>query len=279
MSRFEESMATAVNDLLVHKIALEGDMEAKEKEQKNLEAYQSRLSDQKTIVDQNRAEKNALLQKTKNQESSYKSILAEKERLKAAFEKDILNYESQIKIALDPNAFPTSGSGVLAWPLDTVHITQYFGTTAFSLSGAYNGSGHNGLDMGTPVGTPVKAVLSGTVQGTGNTDAYPGCYSYGKWVLIKHYNGLSTLYAHFSLIKVSAGQTVTTGDIIGYSGNTGYSTGPHLHFGVYASQGVQIVKMGDIKKVTNCGGASVPVASLNAYMNPLDYMIDASKYR
>ena len=86
------------------------------------------------------------------------------------------------------------------------------------------------------------------IVGTGNTDEPRGCYSYGKWILIKHENGLSTLYAHLSLIKVNAGETVNTGDIIGYSGNTGYSTGPHLHLTVYATQGVKIVRLGDIKR-------------------------------
>ncbi|NTV44178.1 MAG: peptidoglycan DD-metalloendopeptidase family protein [Candidatus Yonathbacteria bacterium] len=277
--RFEETMNGAVNELATYKSSLETDKVAKEAEQRKLTQYQTKLADQKTIADQNRAEKNTLLQKTKNQESSYKTMLAEKERLKAEFEKDILTYESQMKVALDPNTFPTSGSGVLAWPLDKVVITQFFGNTPFAKSGAYNGSGHNGIDLGISVGTPVKASLSGTVQGSGNTDAYPGCYSFGKWILVKHHNGLSTLYAHLSLIKVSAGQAVTTGDIIGYSGNTGYSTGPHLHYAVYASQGVQIVKMGDIKKTTNCAGASVPVASLNAYLNPLDYLADGNSYR
>jgi murein DD-endopeptidase MepM/ murein hydrolase activator NlpD len=106
----------------------------------------------------------------------------------------------------------------------------------------------------------------------GNTDAVKGCYSYGKFVLIKHNNGLSTLYAHLSFASVKKGDTVITSDVIGYSGNTGYSTGPHLHFTVYASQGVQIVRYGDYKAKTNCADANIPVAPLNAYLNPIDYL-------
>jgi len=111
------------------------------------------------------------------------------------------------------------------------------------------------------------------VKAVGNTDKVRGCYSYGKYVLVKHNNGLSTLYAHLSFIKVNKGDTVITGDTVGYSGNTGYSTGPHLHFAVYASQGVRIVRYGDyVKGKTNCGNAYIPVAPLNAYLNPLDYL-------
>jgi murein DD-endopeptidase MepM/ murein hydrolase activator NlpD len=151
-------------------------------------------------------------------------------------------------------------------------ITQYFGNTAFAQSGAYNGKGHNGIDCGIPTGTKVLATLGGTVIETGNTDAVPGCLSYGKWILIEHGNGLSSLYGHLSSVNVSTGQTVSTGQLIGHSGNTGYSTGPHLHFTVFASKGVQVVRLGDVKSITSCGAARVPVAGFEAYINPIDYL-------
>ena len=80
----------------------------------------------------------------------------------------------------------------------------------------------------------MQAALSGTVVGSGNMDTAGGgrCRAYGKWVMIKHANGLSTLYAHLSLIAVTTGQELLTGQVLGYSGNTGATTGPHLHFEV-----------------------------------------------
>ena len=83
---------------------------------------------------------------------------------------------------------------------------------------AYNGQGHDGVDFGAAIGTPVYAALDGVVEGTGNTDLVCPGASFGKWIFIQHANGLSTMYAHLSLIKVSQGQTVRTGDIIGYTG-------------------------------------------------------------
>ncbi len=107
------------------------------------------------------------------------------------------------------------------------------------------------------------------VRGVGDTDLVCRGASYGKWILVEHPNGLSTLYAHLSLIKVSTGQQVLLGEIIGYSGNTGYSTGPHLHFTVYATQGVQIAQ----RKSAVCGGSyTMPIADLKAYLNPMSYL-------
>ena len=166
---------------------------------------------------------------------------------------------------------PSTGSGVLAWPVDSVKITQFFGKTSFSTQNpqVYNGKGHNGIDLRASVGTPIKAALAGTVEGVGDTDTVCPRASYGKWVLIRHANGLSTLYAHLSLIRVGPGQSVSTREIVGYGGNTGYSTGPHLHFTVYATQGVKITAL----KSRACRGTyTIPVADLKAYLNPLSYL-------
>jgi murein DD-endopeptidase MepM/ murein hydrolase activator NlpD len=111
--------------------------------------------------------------------------------------------------------------------------------------------------------------MSGTVIGVENTDLYPGCYSYGKWIMVKHADGLSTLYGHLSLQSVRVGQTVATGELLGYSGNTGYTTGPHLHFGVYATAGVVIKKF---TTSLHCQGATIPIADFSAYLNPMSYL-------
>ncbi len=270
--RFQKSMSDTVKELEILKETLENKKTEVEQEQTNLVSYKSKLSDQKSIADNQRYKKNNLLKETKSQEAEYEKILAEKKKLREKFERELNALESELRIAIDPSTLPPVGKGILRWPLDSIYVTQYFGNTKFAKSGAYSGSGHNGIDFRASVGTPVRTALSGTVIETGDTDQYSGCYSYGKWALVKHNNGLSTLYAHLSLTKVSAGQTVVTGDVIGYSGNTGYSTGPHLHFTVYASQGVQVVRLGDRKRITNCANARIPIASLNAYMNPLDYL-------
>lgn len=89
--------------------------------------------------------------------------------------------------------------------------------------------GYNGVDYGMPVGTPIYAAASGVVI-ISRTSGYNG--GYGLYVAIQHPNGTQTVYGHLSNVVVSVGQTVKQGQIIGNSGNTGKSTGAHLHFEV-----------------------------------------------
>jgi murein DD-endopeptidase MepM/ murein hydrolase activator NlpD len=86
---------------------------------------------------------------------------------------------------------------------------------------------HKGIDIPLPNGTPIKAVMDGVVSAA---QSGSGSRSYGLYVIIEHSGGKSTLYAHLSKINVKVGQKVSKGNIIGLSGSTGFSTGPHLHF-------------------------------------------------
>ncbi|MBO5852265.1 MAG: M23 family metallopeptidase [Clostridia bacterium] len=114
-----------------------------------------------------------------------------------------------------------SSSG-FKWPLSTVGVlTSTYGEVR------NNGTKiHGALDIAVPQGTSVIAVKGGTVVEA----AYES--GYGNYVVIDHGNGLKTLYAHNKRIVVSKGQKVTAGQLIALSGNTGRSTGPHLHFEV-----------------------------------------------
>jgi len=89
--------------------------------------------------------------------------------------------------------------------------------------------GYNGIDIAAPVGTPILASASGTVI-IARSSGYNG--GYGLYIAIKHDNGTQTLYGHLSKVNVAIGQRVSQGEVIGAVGNTGRSTGPHLHFEV-----------------------------------------------
>lgn len=239
-----------------------------------LEKLQNNLTDQRYLVEQNKVEKSKLLVATNNKESAYQQQLADKKKKKTQLETEVLDYESKIQALVDVSKLPKYGKGVLKYPVDDVKITQYFGTTAFSTKNpqVYNGMGHNGVDFGVPVGTSVYSSASGVVIGTGDTDIQCSGVSYGRFVLIKHSNGLTTLYAHLSKIGVSTGQAVGSREKIGLSGNTGYSTGPHVHFTVYASDVVHMTTQGEYKSKI-CGTYLImPVAPRAGYLNPLTYL-------
>ena len=248
---------------------LEVSKSSTEKERAELARLRLRLADQKVLAEENKAEKDRLLKLTKNKEANYRTLLATTQAKKDAFERELFDFESQLRIIIDPKSIPPAGKGILAWPLDNIFITQRFGKTV-DAKRLYVSGTHNGVDFRAAMGTPVKAVLAGVITGVGDTDrACPGA-SYGKWVLIKHANGLSTVYGHLSLIKAVAGETVTTGQIIAYSGSSGYSTGPHLHLGVLATQGVKVGEY--VSK--SCAGAilTMPLISVDAYLDPLVYL-------
>ena len=112
--------------------------------------------------------------------------------------------------------------GELCWPLPGhTYISCHFGE-----ADAFGNAGHRGTDIPAPEGTPILAAHSGTVLVSGWND------SYGNQVLLDNGAGLSTRYAHMTQTAVTAGEAVTAGQVIGYVGNTGDSTGFHLHFEV-----------------------------------------------
>lgn len=271
LAQIQNSVNSHIHTLKDLKQDLQNKQTATQKNKNDLVDFKSDLSSQQKAVTYDTQVKSKLLSDTKSQEANYQKLLAQKKALRDAVQKELNDYESQLKIAIDPKSVAKAKAGVLAWPLGSIRITQYFGNTDFAQDhvALYNGMGHNGIDFAASIGTKIYAALSGTVLGTGDTDKVCPGASYGRWVLLKHDNGLSTLYAHFSVISVSAGQRVAAGDTLGLSGATGYATGPHLHFTVYASQGVEIIS----RPSKACNGTyTLPVATFAAYLNPLSYL-------
>ncbi len=274
LATVRQSMRDQVVELANLRDQLSGKKEEESDKKTELLSLKQLYTGQKAVLEGNKKEKSQLLTATKNQESEYQKQLEDKKAAREKLVKEVQDIESQLQFVLDPNSVPTKGSAVFQWPLEKVIITQYFGYTKFALqnAGVYKNNMHNGIDLGAAVGTKIYTPLTGTVRATGNTDLVPGCYSWGQWALVDHPNGLSTLYAHMSWIGVTPGQQLATGDVIGYVGATGYATGPHLHFTVYASDAVQVKRFNEFKAVTGCGSAYSPFSAIDGYLNPMDYL-------
>lgn len=141
-----------------------------------------------------------------------------------------------------PPPTPVAGSGELAWPVDELRVTSHVSHTSSGRNvrfdcNAFSRRGHRGTDLGVPRRTPVRASAGGTVvravDGCGEGSGSCGG-GFGNHIIVLHEGGRATLYAHLTSgsVRVRRGDAVSCGQEIGLSGNTGRSTGPHLHFEV-----------------------------------------------
>ncbi len=202
--------------------------------------------------------KAALLEQTKREEKKYDNLIDNLQQERDDIENEINNLEAEKIGDLDLKDLPDFGKSILIYPVKEYRLTQGYGKTKFSKT-AYASGKHNGIDLANKTGTPIYAAADGKVIGVGNN----GRYAYGRWIAIDHGNGLITLYGHLSSQGVSKGKKVSKGQTIGAMGNTGYSTGPHVHFTVFSSKSYEVVE--SAKKA----GLFIPVG---ATVNPFNYL-------
>jgi murein DD-endopeptidase MepM/ murein hydrolase activator NlpD len=204
--------------------AIEAERQAIADKQAKLEADRERL----VALEKEHQDKLSVLEE---QKSEKKKIMVALETEKAAIEKGLAELEQASRaIAAKIRAAQSGSSGYKGTPSGRFimpvsgPITSQYGMRRHPVLGTNRM--HTGIDIGASQGTPIKAGDAGVVIHAGWLGAY------GNAVVIDHGGGLSTLYGHMSSIGVSEGQQVSTGQVIGKVGSTGWSTGPHLHFEV-----------------------------------------------
>jgi murein DD-endopeptidase MepM/ murein hydrolase activator NlpD len=256
LADLNSGLRNEINDLRNAKEAMADKLEQTAYKKQAAETENGNLKNRKLILDDVKKEKKNLLDQTKNQEKAYQKIISDLEKKQMEIADEIDKLEENLRFIFNPDVLPAKRPGVLGYPTVNIRITQEYGNTSFA-AWAYKSKFHNGMDFGMPIGTPIFAAEDGEVMAIGDN----GKVQYGKFVLIKHNNNLATLYAHLSRQTVKKGDSVKRGQIIGYSGNTGYSTGPHLHFGVYWAPSVSL------KSIPGAGLVPVGVT-----INPADYL-------
>ena len=189
--------------------------------------------EKQTIINQKKAERQAVLERAMNDrdtaDRAYNELMASSASITAMLQQRAAERAAAAAAASQGGggggATTTwvQGTGQLAAPVNAP-ITSDFGWRIHPIYGTSRL--HAGTDFGVDEGTPVHAADGGVVVEAGWISGY------GYTVIIDHGNGMSTLYAHNSDVAVSPGQTVSKGQVVSYSGNTGGSTGPHLHFEV-----------------------------------------------
>lgn len=181
--------------------------------------YQRLLQIQEAERKAREEEARRLAELRRKQEEARQKQLAEQRRLQAQ-SRARLQQQTQSQPRLRPANAVVAAAGY-RWPISNFTITTYFGRR-----GVFQRF-HTGIDLAAPIGTPIYAARAGQVDTAGWSR-----YGYGLHVIINHGGAQETLYAHMSRIVVRPGQWVDRGDLIGYVGSTGWSTGPHLHFEV-----------------------------------------------
>jgi murein DD-endopeptidase MepM/ murein hydrolase activator NlpD len=252
-----DKVVEVLNNIQSLRSALVAEKKSSEDKKKDIMDLYYQLEERNTYLDSTKNRKEVLLVQTQGEESKYQKLLSTVEEQKREINQEIEVLEASKTNQVNLSNLPPSKKGYFTYPVGSnISITQGYGKTSFS--NHYGSGKHNGVDFGIKYGS-VYAAKGGKVINTGNN----GKYAYGKWIAIDHGDGLVTLYGHFSKQSVSAGDTVKEGDKIGISGNTGYSTGPHLHFSVFAKNTFSLTESSIVKGLMIPTGGSV---------NPMMYL-------
>ena len=259
------SLSTQIGDLQILNDQLSNKLTVQSAKKAGVELENKNLKNRKIILQNQKTEKQNILTQTKNQEKTYQQLITQLQKDQENLSTEINTIEAKLRSSFDPTLLPSKRPGVIAWPVKlksdggTGLVTQHYG----ELSKLYKTGWHNGVDIGTPIGTPIFAAEDGRISSVDNNDRSSWQrYQYGRYILIEHQNNFTTLYAHLSAVEVQKGDMVKRGDLIGYSGNSGYSTGPHLHFGVYWTPSVLLKSLPPAKGL-------VPIG---VTVNPEDYL-------
>ena len=221
-----EQMRIAADIVTATQMNLETEMSA-------LEQTRAQLAADEAALEEKRTESDGLLYELEKRSEEFEILIAESEVLQEELMQEIAQKEAELKeakydenlkrLALQGENPPSNATWIT--PTTNWKLTSPFGMRLHPVL-KYNRM-HNGIDMAAPQGTPVYATRAGKVTKT----AYQAGGA-GNYVSINHLDGFSSIYMHMTHYVVKKDQTVSAGQIIGYVGSTGISTGPHLHFGI-----------------------------------------------
>lgn len=257
--QIQENIGESVREIIILKESLDKDKQNFEDEQVKLKELNTKLEQQTTYLESAKKQKEEVLDETQYEKRKYENKLSSVQEKIRDVEREIQEIESVKSQGLDLNSIPKAKRGLIEYPVKNPKVTQSYGKTSYSHN--YGSGVHNGVDFGDGAGTKIYAVYDGKITGTGNNHPY----DYGKWVTVEHTidgKKIVTLYGHLSSIDVDKGDKVDEGDKIGKMGNTGNSTGPHLHFTVFQEKGFEFY-------TSKVHGKKIPVG---AHVNPYWYL-------
>lgn len=239
---------------------LSGDQTRLEDERRKAEEAAAKLEQRTSYLESARNYKTYLATQTQKDIKAAEKKIDDLEEEEKEIQREIERIETGKLDDADLSKLPSSKNADFDHPVHKpFRLTQGYGKTSFAKSAAYANNFHNGVDFVPTEDRTIIAPADGRVVATGNM----GRYGYGRWAALDHGNGLVTLYGHMSSVKVSRGKKLSKGDTIGIMGSTGYSTGAHLHFTVFAASSFGTVESSRVNGLMIPTGASV---------NPMKYL-------
>ncbi len=228
LEQIEANLQKTLNRVQENVLALTKDKENLNDKRDRLADLLKKLEQEKYALGDRKETKNYLIAQTQQSEKKFQSLIDDIKQEQVAVNAQVANLERQLRAELekrgDNEKFNSFGDVAFIHPVGSYPITAYFHDPEYPYRHLFE---HSGVDYATPMGTPVKAVETGYVAKV----SY-GTKWYGNYIMIIHNNSFSTLYAHLNSASVQADQYVARGQVIGYTGNSGFSSGPHLHFEV-----------------------------------------------
>jgi len=257
-----DRLSTLLAEIRTTKQSIENEQALVLHKKSEADTLQEQLDKQSAYLDSTKDSKAVLLTKTQTEVKKYNTVVDQLQDEKDSIENEIESLESNKVGELNLKDMPSFKKSLLAYPVSNVVFSQGYGKTSFAKTSKFYGTSgfHNGLDFSLPMGTSVLAAANGKIVATGNN----GRYAYGRWMAIDHGNGIVTMYGHLSAYVKSKGDTVKAGDTIAKSGNTGNSTGPHLHFTVFSAKSFEVVPSKYVSSLKD-----IPVG---ATVNPKNYL-------
>lgn len=220
-------------DLQVASANVEENQRILTEEMLDLQETRQQLADSEEMLEEKRTESDDILRDLIAKQDEFQALLDESEALQSELMTEIAQKQKElqaaqykeelVKMALRGENPPSNATWLE--PVSGYTISSPFGNRKAPKAGA--STYHQGIDMACPSGTPIYATRAGTV-----TVASYQAGGAGYYVSINHGDGFASIYMHMTRYVVSKGQSVTQGQLIGYVGSTGISTGPHLHFGI-----------------------------------------------
>ncbi len=233
LDALEEQIEGTIAQVEELKRGLEDQKQQLDEKRASLGGLKQQQEEYKTGLATEQQRKESLLVRTQAQQREFESAVDQAKKLNTQVESQMAAIRDRLTKASGPGVIQARDRGAstvgMQWPTDYRYVSTYFGgSTPFQPNG-----GHGGLDLVNSSGTPVYASSGGTVTAVESMTYNGKLYAYGNYVVIGHNARFSSLYAHLQSFAVAAGDEIKRGDIIGYMGSTGWSTGPHLHYEIW----------------------------------------------